>query len=181
MRVMQGGVNAPRTTSMGRLFDGVAALLGVRQRSAFEGQAAMELEGLAEQAGPVGRRYEFLVVGEERGGGFVADWRPVVAGVLGDLDLGVAPERIAAAFHEAVVELVVGVAVWAGEPCVALGGGCFQNRVLLEGCVKRLAEEGYKVYWPQRIPPNDGGLALGQVWVASRQEGGSGSSKSTCI
>jgi hydrogenase maturation protein HypF len=68
------------------------------------------------------------------------------------------------------VELVVGMADRAGEASVALGGGCFQNRILLEGCVRRLGEEGYRVYWPQRVPPNDGGLALGQVWVASRRQ-----------
>ncbi len=169
LRVMEGGVHAPWTTSMGRLFDGVAALLGLRGRSAFEGQSAMELEALAERAEGGGVVYEFVMERGSGAEGFVVDWRPVIAGVLGDLDRGIAPEWIAAGFHAALVELVVGMADRAGEASVALGGGCFQNRILLEGCVRRLGEEGYRVYWPQRVPPNDGGLALGQVWVASRR------------
>jgi hydrogenase maturation protein HypF len=183
LRVMEGGVHAPWTTSMGRLFDGVAALMGLRGRSAFEGQSAMELEALAERGQGGGVGYEFVVERESGADGLVVDWRPVIAGVLGDLDRGIAPEWIAAGFHAAVVELVVKVAGCAGESAVALGGGCFQNRILLEGCVRRLGEEGYRVYWPQRVPPNDGGLALGQVWVASRRldRGIHHSSNATCI
>jgi hydrogenase maturation protein HypF len=94
------------------------------------------------------------------------DWAPLLEELVADLREGVEPGVMARRFHEALVEAVASVALRIGEQRVALGGGCFQNQLLLEGCVRRLRGEGFRVYWPQRVPPNDGGLALGQVaWV----------------
>ncbi len=88
--------------------------------------------------------------------------------ILSDLKRGVAVGTIAARFHNALVEAIVAVAARVGCEQVALGGGCFQNALLLERAVLRLRAAGFRPYWPQRIPPNDGGIALGQVVAAWR-------------
>jgi hydrogenase maturation protein HypF len=155
-QALQRGVNAPRTSSAGRLFDAVASLLEVRQRTGFEGQAAMELE-FAVRPG-VGEAYPIEA-------GPVVDWAPTLAALLEDREsVGVAAAR----FHNALVEAMVQVARRVGEPRVVLTGGCFQNRYLTERAVRRLREEGFRPYWHQRVPPNDGGIALGQVMAAAR-------------
>lgn len=151
-RMLARGVNSPLTTSAGRLFDAAAALLGLRDRVAYEGQAAMELEWAVEP-------------GVEDAYPADLDWRPLFEAMLRDpAPIGVK----AAKFHNALVEVIVQVARRAGEPRVALTGGCFQNRYLTERAVRRLREAGFRPYWHQRIPPNDGGLALGQALAALR-------------
>jgi len=162
------GVNAPRTSSLGRLFDAVAALCGMPATITFEGQAAMSLEFAADPA--VEDAYP-LPLGD--GACAVADWEPLVRGVLADRAAGVAPGRISARFHNALADWAVDVARrhGAGLP-VALTGGCFQNALLSERVRRRLIAEGFSVYTQGRIPPGDGGIALGQVLVASWQIGG---------
>jgi hydrogenase maturation protein HypF len=93
----------------------------------------------------------------------VCDWEPVVRGILDDLAGGLASATIAAKFHNALVEVIIAVARQVGEERVVLTGGCFQNRYLTERAVHRLRTEGFRPYWHQRVPPNDGGIALGQV------------------
>ena len=156
--------NSPLTSSVGRLFDGVASLVGLRQRVRFEGQAAMDLEFLLE-ARADSAAYELPL--EETPLAAVLDWRPSVAAILADLSAGVALSTISARFHNLLVESVLKVARRTGLERVALSGGCFQNRYLTEHTVRRLAEEGFRPYWHQRVPPNDGGICLGQV-VAAR-------------
>jgi hydrogenase maturation protein HypF len=164
------GLNAPRTSSMGRLFDAVAALVGMRQRLAFEGQAAMELEW----AVPAWSSQEVYEMAYTRTGlgaaeraddepGWRIDWGPMIRGVMNDVKAGVGADVISARFHWSLVELVVGMAERSGLERVVLTGGCFQNRVLLEGAIERLRGAGFRVYWPQRVPANDGGIALGQA------------------
>ncbi len=163
------GVHSPVTPSAGRLFDAVASLAGVRQRSSFEGQAAMELEWACDDdlshayplplvpwSGPHG------VDAPER----MADWEPAMRAIVDDLRRSVRASTVAARFHAAMAEAIVDVARWAGEERVVLSGGCFQNRVLTERAVARLRAEGFRPYWHQRVPPNDGGIALGQIAVA---------------
>jgi hydrogenase maturation protein HypF len=145
-------VNCPVTSSVGRLFDAVASLLGLCQRVNFEGQAAMKLEFAVrpgvEEAYPAG-----------------LDWQPMIEAMLqDDVPVGVK----AAKFHNALAETIVQVAQQVGEEKLALTGGCFQNRYLIERTVHRLRAEGFRPYWHQRIPPNDGGIALGQVLAAAR-------------
>jgi hydrogenase maturation protein HypF len=173
-RVVRSSINAPLTSSMGRLFDGVASFLGLRQRCAYEGQAAMELEAAADRAsGAVNACPMTLGAAADSGDSAVLDWEPLLEGILRDRQAGAPVETVAAAFHASLVESVVDVARRSGQSTVVLSGGCFQNRRLLEGCVARLTAEGCRVYWPQRVPPNDGGVALGQVTVARwrRQRG----------
>jgi len=161
--MLKEGVNSPLTSSAGRLFDAFAALLGLRQIARFEGQAAMELEAAATGVDE-DQAYPFAV--REAGGLLVLDWEPAVRALLADRLLPVA--RAAARFHNTLVEMGVEVARRVGEPKVILSGGCFQNRYLTERFISRLQVSGCEPYWQQRVPPNDGGIALGQLVVAAR-------------
>jgi hydrogenase maturation protein HypF len=156
-------LNSPWTSSAGRLFDGVASLMGMRQRASFEGQAAMELEFLIGETQDSGA-YE-LVSNKEPVP--VLDWRPAIQAIVTDVRAGVAPSLVSARFHNMLVESIVTVARQTGLERVVLSGGCFQNRYLTEHAIQRLRAEGFRPYWHQRIPPNDGGICLGQV-VAAR-------------
>jgi hydrogenase maturation protein HypF len=155
------GVNAPWTTSVGRLFDAVAALTGIRSVAGFEGQAAMAVEFAADAvAAPP---YPLpLGPGEPA----VADWEPLVRALLRDRADGAPVDVMAARFHAALAELAVVVAVRAGLPRVVLSGGCFQNARLAAAVRDRLEASGFEVRTPHRYPPNDGGLSLGQALVA---------------
>ncbi len=157
--MLQKNLNSPRTSSVGRLFDAVASLVGLRQISRFEGQAAMELEFASIETT---ESYEYVLVGER------LDWGPMLVGILGDVQAGVPVGKIAARFHNTLVEMIVAVARHVGEERVVLTGGCFQNKYLTERAIVRLREEGFRPYWHQRIPPNDGGIAVGQVVAALR-------------
>ncbi|MEW6509583.1 MAG: carbamoyltransferase HypF [Bacteroidota bacterium] len=170
--MLERGVNAPLTSSAGRLFDAVASLVGLRQISNFEGQAAMDLEfALAGENVADSYRCElFTAVGGERdphAPQWIADWSGVIADILRDLRAGTPIRRISARFHNALVELIIDVARRNGDGRVVLSGGCFQNAYLTERTVQRLREEGFLPYWHQRVPPNDGGIALGQIYAAT--------------
>jgi hydrogenase maturation protein HypF len=97
----------------------------------------------------------------------VVDWAPVIFSILDDAREGKPLQHIAEKFHNTLVEIIVAVADRVGEPRVVLTGGCFQNKVLLERSVRRLKERGFRPYWHQRIPPNDGCIAPGQVAAVS--------------
>jgi hydrogenase maturation protein HypF len=154
---------------MGRLFDVVSALADVCQRSSYEGQAATELEAVAAGMDRATGRYRFTFV--SGGGPVVVDWRPVVRQVADDARAGVAGAVISAAFHAAVAELVAGLAdsLVAGERVrrVGLTGGVFQNRRLARLTADILSERGIAVLTHRQVPPNDGGLALGQAAIGA--------------
>lgn len=156
-------VNAPLTSSVGRLFDAVAALLGLHQIVRFEGQAAMAVEFLLAEAPPVD--YYSVEITPADGVRYV-EWAPLLDGLLRDQAAGMAVAELVARFHNTLVEAIVAVAQLAGESQVVLSGGCFQNKYLTERTVQRLQAEGFKPYWQQRVPPNDGGIALGQAMAA---------------
>ncbi len=162
----RGGVNTPPTSSAGRLFDAVAAVLGVRDRVTYEGQAAVELE---QRADPHTR--DAYPVRLDGGQPFTADGADLVAAVVDDLRTGVDVPVIAARFHNSVGDLVVAGAVrvreTTGLTTVALSGGVFQNLLLLERAVAGLEAEGFTPLVHHRVPPNDGGISLGQAAVAS--------------
>jgi hydrogenase maturation protein HypF len=158
--MLAGGVNSPVTTSAGRFFDAVASLVGIRQRVSFEGQAAMELE-FALDGIKTGEHYPFLI--SAAGGHLTLDWSPIVHAIIRDSESGIGVGTISARFHNGLAEAIVEVAQRIGEERVVLSGGCFQNRYLTECAVCRLQTEGFRAYWHQRVPPNDGGIALGQI------------------
>jgi hydrogenase maturation protein HypF len=160
-------LNTPLTSSAGRLFDAIAALIGLRQRTRFEGQAAMDLE-FAVEGSQTDEAYPFTVT--TSGEIATLDWGPLIMGVLQDLEAGVGAGSIAAKFHNALAEMIISIARQAGEERVVLSGGCFQNRYLTEQTVRRLRQEGFRAYWHQRVPPNDGGIALGQISAAFREQ-----------
>ena len=161
--MLENWLNSPLTSSVGRLFDAVASVMDLRQRVHFEGQAAMELEFMVEQGREVGA-YEFKIVPAKP---MVMDWKPCLEGLLADSRKGVAPGVISTRFHNGLVETIVTIAQRTGQQAVVLSGGCFQNRYLVERAVARLHNSGLRPYWHQRVPPNDGGICLGQV-VAAR-------------
>jgi len=161
-------LNSPVTTSIGRLFDAVASLIGLRQTMRFEGQAAMDLE-FALDGIETDECYALSLV--TRHSSLVLDWSLMVEAILSDVKGGVAIGGISAKFHNALVEAIVTVAKRCGQNRVVLSGGCFQNRYLTGRAVRRLQAEGFRPYWHQRVPPNDGGIALGQVIAALRISG----------
>jgi len=166
-------VRAPRTSSMGRLFDAVASIAGLCQRSGFEAQAAMALEFAAEERGSE-RAYPMGLI-ESGSGPLVVDWEPMARTLLDDLRNGASSGAIAARFHESLAAAALGVARRSGLRDVALSGGCFQNRLLAERIGSRLEEAGFRVYRHQRVPPNDGGVALGQIaWALLRSRDAAG-------
>jgi hydrogenase maturation protein HypF len=161
--MLEKDFRCPRTSSVGRLFDAVAYLTGIRSRVSFEGQAAMELEFAA--SGAIKDAYDYAI---SSGPAYVIDWEPMIRQILDDVKRGIDTGTISARFHNTLAETVVQVARLAAEPRVLLSGGCFQNRYLTERTVQRLAEAGFSPYWHQRVPPNDGGIALGQAVAAQR-------------
>jgi hydrogenase maturation protein HypF len=153
-------VNAPMSSGMGRLFDAAAAVLGVRDRVSYEGQAAIELEQLAgdEPAQP-------YACGSE--GGVIAG-ADLIAAVHDDLAAGRLRAQVAAAFHEGVAAAAASACATAGDPrLVVLSGGTFQNVRLLRSLRRRLEELGFRVLSHARVPPNDGGISYGQAAVAA--------------
>lgn len=155
------------TTSMGRLFDAVAALLGVRQQISYEGQAAIELEVLAEAGDGTARPGEVPLRFGVRPDG-VLDPAPVITALVAALRAGSAPNDLASAFHHAVAVAVLdSINLCAGSiRTVGLTGGVFQNVLLLRTCRHMLTQAGYSVLTHRIVPPNDGGLALGQAAVS---------------
>jgi hydrogenase maturation protein HypF len=164
-QMLDKGVNAPLTSSAGRLFDAVAGLIGLRLRASFEGQAAMELEFAAQER--VDDKYSFTL---QEKFPVVIDWQSAVLEIIDDLRGGETRGMISTKFHNMLAEMIVVMARKIGQDKVVLSGGCFQNRFLTERTIDRLSAEGFRPYWHQRIPPNDGGISLGQVVAATMLE-----------
>ena len=155
------------TSSMGRLFDAVAALCGFAPIISFEGQAAMGLEFAADV-----EEQEAYPLSLSDGTPQVVNWEPLVRAVLSDLTAGVRVGQISARFHNALADVAVAVARgWKGRQ-VVLSGGCFQNRLLAERVRTRLSEAGFSVYTHLKVPPGDGGIALGQLAIAAKRSRG---------
>jgi hydrogenase maturation protein HypF len=171
------GVNSPLTSSAGRLFDAAAAILGVRDAINYEGQAAVELEQLADPAetGAYPAAIETSPsAGIETGPPFLARGGDLLHGIIEDLAAGIAPEVIAARFHHGVAALIEAGCLLtrerSGLATVALSGGVFQNQLLLRGAVSRLEARGFRVLLHSRIPCHDGGISLGQAVVAGARD-----------
>jgi len=173
-RAVERGLNSPLTSSAGRLFDAVASLLGVRDTVAYEAQAAMELEALAEPEAD--RAYSARLGAAD--GRIVVRTADLIGAVVEDLLAGTTPPRIAARFHAALADVITQVCARVRERTgvgrAALSGGVFQDLRLLRTAVARLEAAGFEVYTHRQVPPNDGGLALGQAAVAARLMAGRG-------
>ena len=171
VQMITRGINSPPASSLGRLFDAVAALVGLRGTVVYEGQAAIELEMIAE---PSEGLYPFDIrAGDDSPG--TLDVAPLIRAVVEDLRQGVPIRQIAGRFHHSMAALLATACLRAREQTglndVALSGGVFQNRLLLEQLVDRLEAEGFDVYLNRRVPPNDGGLSLGQAAIAAARLG----------
>lgn len=161
-------INSPYTSSVGRLFDGIASMTGVRHLSRFEGQAAMELE-YAIGREKTDEEYAYDVHSQTEGDvRHIIDWEPAVRQIMADIANSVRTSMIAAKFHNMLVSSILDIAGRTGLKKVVLTGGCFQNCVLLEQAVTRLRKEGFQPYWHQRVPANDGGISLGQIYAVDR-------------
>ncbi len=174
--MIERAVNSPRTSSVGRLFDAAASIAGLRQHVRFEGQAAMDLEFALEgtrtddfypiaiaEARPAEREARPAVAGLIDARMCTIDVAPLVRALVSDARAGLPVGTMSARFHNGLVEAAVAIARRTALERVVLSGGCFQNRYLLERAIARLRTEGFRPVWHQRIPPNDGGIALGQV------------------
>ncbi|MDO8987092.1 MAG: carbamoyltransferase HypF, partial [Coriobacteriia bacterium] len=167
-KMVENKINTPATSSMGRLFDVVAALAGIRDDAAYEGEAAIELEAAADLDAT--GTYEFGTSRDPDDGALVLEYRPVLLGVLEDLEQGVAAGTISMRFHRAVVRAIVDTCVAvserAGTHQVALAGGVFMNRLVFGGAVRDLALAGFEPLTHSKLPLNDGAVSFGQAIIA---------------
>jgi len=165
-QMISKGINSPGTSSIGRLFDGTAAILGLRYAASFEGQAAMELESLSTEAAQETYDYEWV----SDGGCYRILLQPLIEGVVKDVQNQVSPSRIGSKFHQWLISLFSDLCQVlrknTGVNRVALSGGVFQNMILLGGLSGALEKKGFEVYSHRLVPANDGGLSLGQAYVA---------------
>jgi len=153
--MLERDINVVATTSVGRLFDAVACLAGIARENRFEGQAAMLLEN---EIGHLRTEEAYALPG--------GDWGPLILSVMADAQAGVAVPLISARFHNALTNWILEVASRAGLKQIVLSGGVFQNRYLTEHAATALESRGFVVHTHQQVPPNDGGIALGQVVMA---------------
>lgn len=165
IQMLNRKINAPETSSVGRLFDAIAFLVGHGENISFEGQAAMALE-FAINGLVTDDYYPFNL--SEDAGCIILDWEPLVLEIIRDFHDQMPVGVISAKFHNTLVESIIKVSKKFPEVPVVLTGGCFQNRYLLERTIQRLKTEGIIHYWSKQIPVNDGGLALGQVMAILR-------------
>jgi len=159
-------INSPETSSLGRLFDGISAIIGIRNKVCFEGQAAMELEMLSDDNTEETYDYEWT----EDDNLYKILTAPLIKGVVADLNNGVHQSVIGGKFHATVIRLYTELCKIIRKDTdierVALSGGVFQNSILLSGMVKLLEKNGFKAYTHKLVPSNDGGISLGQAVVA---------------
>ncbi|MCP9848833.1 carbamoyltransferase HypF [Cyanobium sp. Morenito 9A2] len=172
-RAMGQGLNSPRCSSIGRLFDALSALLGLCPINRHEGEAAMALEAAAWRWHDVQPDQDsgFALRAGAPGEPLEIDWRPLLAGLLGERDRGTSAEALAHRFHIALASLLVELAQRLGARELLLAGGCFQNRLLLELASTALERAGIAPIRPERLPCNDGALAVGQLLALALQRG----------
>jgi hydrogenase maturation protein HypF len=160
-QMLAKNLNCPLTTSAGRLFDAVASLLDICQINHYEGQAAMLLEQQAHLSN-LNAEYPFKLSNTSPS---IIDWQPLIEALLLDLNQS-SIQDIAAKFHNTLATIILQLAERAGVKCIVLSGGCFQNACLTAKIVAKLEASGFTVYRHQKLPPNDGGLAVGQLYAA---------------
>jgi hydrogenase maturation protein HypF len=174
--MLERRINTPSTSSAGRLFDAVASLAGLRDTVSYEGQAAIELEWLASQS-PIDGTYPFAVTqsdvpdGGEPASALEIDTRPLICAVARDVQNATDPKRIARQFHSTIVEIIAATCAAIRQrtqiDAVVLSGGVFMNALVASESAARLSSDGFRVYRHVLVPPNDGGLCLGQVAIGA--------------
>jgi len=167
---LQRGINSPRCSSIGRLFDAVAALLNLAQRCSYEAQAATALEGLAlealERVEQPRCQLELPLEPFRVAAPLQWNWQPLLEQLLSALVQGTAASAIALGFHQALAQAIAALAAAHQAPQMLLAGGCFQNALLLELSVAALSRQGCEALWPQQLPCNDAALPIGQLLAA---------------
>ena len=167
-KIIEMKINSPLSSGLGRLFDGVAALIGMGRAVSFEGQAAMALE--AQASGSSGSPYPFDLL-RQSDKPYILDMNPAIRNMVTDLTAGKSKAHIASSFHQTLCNAFVDMACEMREATgckrVVLSGGCFQNKILLEGSLAKLSKVGFDVYCHRQVPANDGGISLGQAVVAA--------------
>jgi len=167
-KIMENKINSPLTSGLGRLFDGVAAMMGLRRQVSFEGQAAMELEGQISETSAAS--FPFAIKQDDEGC-FILDVSETIRSIVEEIISGTDKSEISSSFHWTLARAFAAMANKikgeTGIERVALSGGCFQNRILLEKSVFELENAGFSVYCHKQVPANDGGVALGQAVVAA--------------
>lgn len=169
-RMLNKNINAPITSSMGRLFDGIASILGICQRVSYEGQAAMELEYAIANC-RTDKTYSFELIpplNTATNLPVVIDWTVIITEILTDMINQISTAEISAKFHNTLIEIIVAVAKQIGRKQIVLTGGCWQNKYLTEKVIALLKQENFVPYWHHQIPGNDGGIAVGQIMAALR-------------
>ena len=157
-------INCPLTSSVGRLFDAVASIINLRQEITYEAQAAVELEQIADCRLQIADWYEYEIIKDE------IDVRKMILGIVNDLKNQTVKNKISAKFHNTLAKIILDICKKLKKETkinkVALSGGVFQNSVLLEKAVKLLKNAGFEVFTNSQVPSNDGGISLGQSWIA---------------
>ena len=166
-KIIENKINSPLTSGLGRLFDGVAAIIGLRKKVSFEGQAAMELEGESDRQ--AAEPFPF-VISEDGENCFILDISFTIRAIVNNLLAGKSKKEISSSFHRtlamAFVVMCKKIREKTGINRVCLSGGCFQNKILLEDSIIQMENASFKVYHHQQVPTNDGGIALGQAIIA---------------
>jgi hydrogenase maturation protein HypF len=164
-KMIDKNINSPLTSSCGRLFDAASSLIGIRDEISYEGQAAMELESFC--ASGIKERYKFCICKE--GDEFIIDPQKIFIDIIKDLKEGIDKKVMAAKFHNTVAEFTLNlcgkIRENTGTNKIALSGGVFQNRYLTEKIIFLLEKDDFQVYTQRKVPPNDGGISLGQAVV----------------
>jgi hydrogenase maturation protein HypF len=178
IKMLIQNINSPETSSAGRLFDAVASIIGISNKANYEGQAAMNLEY---EIGIIKTDDSYHFDTKTLNGNFEIDWTPMIKELIIDLESKSIP-YISAKFHNTLAYMILLISFLSKEEKVVLSGGCFQNKYLIEKTINLLKNKGFKVYWHQNVPTNDGGISLGQITAASKillkeKENVSGSSR----
>jgi hydrogenase maturation protein HypF len=167
-KMLRQNINTPLTSSMGRLFDGVAAILGIRQYITYEGQAAIELEyAMGDFVTDAAYKLNLIPPSSKAiDSPLIINWREMIEEILLDIKNQVSRTEIVTKFHNTMIEIIVAVAQQSDRSQIILTGGCFQNKYLTEKAIARLQQANFTPYWHHHIPCNDGGIAVGQILAA---------------
>ncbi|MCX5782127.1 MAG: carbamoyltransferase HypF [Elusimicrobia bacterium] len=174
VKMIKNKINSIECSSVGRIFDAVASILDIKQEVSFEAQAAIEMESIALDI-PVKKGYNFNIFYNENTECFIISLKEIIKGILRDKENGINSKIISAKFHLSIVEIIVYLAKKFRKKYkindIAISGGVFQNRIILSSTIEKLRKSHFNVYWNKVVPPNDGGISLGQAYLASKRQG----------